>query len=389
METNKKLRTYALLLISVIFLFASCQRDDDIKEDPPPPNNPVDANKITKSIKFRNAKIISGNIPTALKKKNAASVDLKIDTDTIFWVEGAINRIKILKPNSGPLVGSFFAQVEGSDLYIEAEFEKEEETDTIVFLNFDFDITDWDPPLSFNIKIFPKDDTTGEPLDTFEKPVEIQKKYNGGSCDIELNKTVWDWMSTWVGGSYSNGPLVVSIQDGEVTGCCSDSGVSYTGGGCNPDGPDARTLQYSNNYMINFDFFQFPIPSAEKFIFGRLKEDANNIDITETDFCSNEVSYISNMQTNNFRADYILNVDNCSFTLENMKGDNIDVNGVPFPLPIYMGSGPNVEYEILSNHFIKEVRKSPEGNPNGDIIRFYIRRNSDKDGNYIAGLWHD
>ncbi len=54
-----------------------------------------------------------------------------------------------------------------------------------------------------------------------------------------------------------------------------------------------------------------------------------------------------------------------------MTGQSIDVLGIPFPLPIYMGSGPTVEYKILSRHFIEEIRGNVEGGDVGSLVRIY------------------
>ena len=133
-------------------IFAGCS-EDAAPGDPKPEPNPVsiDVNKIVKALKFRNSTVIPGNIPTIVKM-----ADLKIDTDTIFWVEGIKNRIKILKPTGQPISsGSFHAQVVGADSYIEAEFEIEDETDTIVFMNVDFDLTGLKPPFPSISGLFP------------------------------------------------------------------------------------------------------------------------------------------------------------------------------------------------------------------------------------------
>ncbi|HMG90674.1 MAG TPA: hypothetical protein VK589_11465, partial [Chryseolinea sp.] len=121
---------HLILLITVLLMiFAGCS-EDAAPGDPKPEPNPisVDVNKIIKALRFRNSTVIPGTTPTLAKK-----ADLKIDTDTIFWVEGIKNRIKILKPVGQQISsGSFYAQVTGADSYIKAEFEIEDETDTIV-----------------------------------------------------------------------------------------------------------------------------------------------------------------------------------------------------------------------------------------------------------------
>lgn len=380
----QKLGKLTILFLSIFLIAAACSKDDtpETKNPPSPTDNPdgtvqdslpestetlsVDPNKVTKSLKFRNARIINGDLPTG-KSAKTTMVDLKIDTDTIFWVAGVTNRIKFLKPEGlTGFVGTFWAQVEGSDSYIEAEFEKEQENDTIVFLNFDFDVTEWDPPFSFNLKFVPSDDTGTEPIDVIEKPVVIEKK---GACNFDLfeSKAVWFWDGTYENGDYHTGPYDFSFSEGDVVGCCT-KGESVYGPWCLPESDDEVILPYKSSYIVTRDRFTF---LNNKEISGRLQENAFNIDIENTDFCSRSVAYSDSKVLNVFFADYKLDESNCSFTLENMSGQSIDVLGIPFPLPIYMGSGPIVEYKILSRHFIEEIRGNVEGGDVGSLVRIY------------------
>jgi hypothetical protein len=176
------------LITFLLIIFVGCSEDAD-PGDPEPEPEPVsiDANKIVEGLKFRNSTVIPGTIPAIVKK-----ADLKIDTDTIFWVEGIKNRIKILKP-IGQHIETFYAQITDADSYIEAEFEIEDETDTIAFFNFDFDITGLEPPFSFDIRIVPLDDN-GLPIDEFELPVTVEAPTDG-DCDFAYGD-IWEWIYT-------------------------------------------------------------------------------------------------------------------------------------------------------------------------------------------------
>ncbi|MDJ0645384.1 MAG: hypothetical protein QNJ57_05295 [Flavobacteriaceae bacterium] len=397
-----KLRNLSITVIATMtLLFLACQNDDDFQQDSFPPNDNSDANAITESLKFRNATIISGDIPKSASLKNNVIADLKIDTDTIFWVEGVINRLKILKPKDSPLfTGSFYAQVEGSDNHVEAEFDMERENDTIVFFDFDFNLTGWEPPLSFNIKLAPKDDASATPVDEFNLPVIIEElKNNNGSCNFnDIDNTYWEWMSTWQNDSFHTGPLVWFFQDSTIGGCCDPKEGSYIAG-CSPNNPDYTELSYINNYMVRYDFFKIGastnVTTGENTpqIYGRMQEGSNNADALTTDFCSTSASTQQSIKSNFFSSEF--NQSNCTFTLENMEGESEEViiaDGVPpvlVPLPIYMGSGDSVQYQILSDHFIKEVRQNLEGGPNGGLVRYYIKRDITNPDNFERLRWTD
>lgn len=390
------------LLFALIFLIiAACSKDEtpDVKtNNSPPKTDGVEqdsvvevtedtlaiANKITQSLKFRNGQVIKGSLPTT-KGGKSTMVDFKIDTDTIFWVEGITNRIKIRKPDAPIiLVGTFWAQVEGSDSYVKAEFEKEQENDTILILNFDFDITEWEPPFSFNMKFVLADDTGTKPITTVGIPVEIEKPFDGGQCII-VDQSHWDWIYTTLNGEYLTGPMHYATIDGTIEGCCTN-GVSYSGGACFSSNPDRKILDYKTAYVVSRDFFKFQ--AYGPFISGSMQELANNFDPVNTDFCGESVSYTDSNKGNIYAAE--VDQSNCSFTLENMSGREEEIiepiTGASLgflPLPIYMGSGPSVEYKFISPHFIKEVRNNLEGGPEGAVERVYERRNAD----LFNGAW--
>jgi hypothetical protein len=390
MKLFKKTEIYVFIILIAGLLLASCQKDDNLDPDPQPNPN-VDANKITESLKFRNGTIISGDIPKSVNSKNAATVaDLKIDTDTIFWVEGVINRIKILKPESlTGLVGTFWAQVEGSDSYIDAEFEVEQENDTLVFLNFEFDPTGYDLPLSFDITIAPKDDADGAPIDKFELPVVIEEPIESSSNGGEdYWQGTWHWMETTIDGMVHTKPYDNIKQDATTGLCCSGSNSFYFP--CTSNDPNYTEMGFTIDYFVIREFLHFSEISDVR---GELREMSNNLDWENSNICNNEPAYIGRTVHNSFTGTFT-KIDSHTRTLSNIKGqeeeifiDNISLGFVP--LPIYVGSGSFVEYKLLSKHYLKEVRNNPEGGPGGGIERLYYKRFIDPDLEFVDTIWFD
>jgi len=386
MKPVKKTKKYVFILLIVGLLFGSCQKDDVLDPNPVPnnPNTNIDANKVTQSLKFRNGNIISGDIPKSANSKNATVVaDLKIDTDTIFWVEGVINRIKILKPESlTGLVGTFWAQVEGSDSYIEAEFEIEQENDTLVFLNFDFDVTEWEPPLSFNLKIVPKDDANDTPLDDFEIPVDIEEPIeNLNNAGEDYWQGYWHWMETIIDGVHHTGPYENINQYATAGGCC-DGGNFYLP--CSSGDPNYTEMGYTIDYFVNREFLYFSEVSDVR---GLLRETSNNLDWENSNVCENEPAYKNRVVHNPYNGTFT-EIDSNTRTISDLKGqeeeiflENVSLGFVP--LPIYASGGP---YKLLSKHYIKEVRNNLDG-PGGGVERLYYKRFVDPNLEFVETVY--
>jgi len=345
------------LITLLLMIFASCS-EDAAPGDPKPEPNPVsiDVNKIVKGLKFRNSTVIPGSIPTIVKK-----ADLKIDTDTIFWVEGIKNRIKILKP-IGQHSGSFYAQVTDADSYIEAEFEIEDETDTIAFFNFDFDLTGLQPPFSFDIRIVPLDDN-GLPIDEFDLPVNVEA-LTDGDCNFRY-EDIWEWIYTVGSGDFFTAPMYPALQPGTVIGCCSDTGNSYYEASCaNPNNNFRRVVNYENVFMVRREFLKF-FKSGD--VAGELDQFTQNIRPSSTDFCGGNPGYSGGDVHNAVWGTFTFDQGNCSLIIDQLEGLT---DGV-FPLPFYAGAGPSTEYKMISRHFLRETR-----NGEGSLERTYERRTS-------------
>lgn len=391
MKLFKKTESHLMIILAVVFIFTSCQNDDNFVQAPNNPTTNVDANKITQSLKLRNGKIISGDIPKGANSKNATTVaDLKIDTDTIFWVEGVINRIKILKPeNLNLLSESFFAKVEGSDSYLEAEFEIEQENDSLVFLTFEFDPTGYELPLSFEITIVPKDKADNSPIDDFKLPVVIEEPIESSSNNGEdYWQGTWYWMETTIDGMVHTKPYDNINQSATAGLCCSGSNSFYFP--CTSNDPNYTEMDYTIDYFVVREFLHFSEISDVR---GELREMSNNLDWENSNICDNEPAYIGRTVHNPFTGTFT-EIDSHTRTLSNIKGqeeeiflENISLGFVPFP--IYAGSGPFVQYELLSKHYIKEIRNNPEGGPGGGVERLYYKRFVDENLEFLDTIWFD
>jgi len=369
MKTQVQKLNLLILLITILpMIFAGCSEEAD-PGDPKPEPNPVgtvDVNKIAQGLKFRNGTVITGTLPA----NSAKLADLKIDTDTIFWVEGIKNRIKILKPAGQQIAsGSFYAQVADAKSYITAEFEIEDETDTIVFMSFDFDPTGLQPPFSFDIKIVPLNES-GSPIDEIILPVIIEAPTDG-DCNFPY-EDIFEWISTEGFGDFYSAPMYPSITPGTVIGCCSDTGNSYYEASCaNPNNNFKRIVNYENIFMVRLEFLKF-FKSGD--VLGEFDQFTQNIRPSLTDFCGGNAGYSGGDVHNSMWGTFTLKQSDCSLVIDQLEGET---DG-GFPLPFYAGAGPSVEYKLISRHFLKETRNG-EG---GTMKRIYERRTS-------SFQWHD
>ena len=353
------------------------ENEEETEDEEETDTEGIDPNLLTQSLKFRNMQLKQGTIPINTNSPYYQTPGFQISQDTIFWVAGIINRVRIRKPDGfGPFTGSFSAKVPGADSYVDAEFEREKENDTIVFWDVDFDPPiDWNLPVSFDLDITLKDDDTGEAIGEFTLPVVIEEPTSSsGNCGSLYAEGLWNWMETSVNGQYQSAPLDMFRQEAVITGCCGGSPpISYTAG-CNTQGPDAIDIEYTNSYSISFDYFRLLL--NDNTIVGQHLEVTSNLDPLSVDFCALNAPLSDASKWNTFQAEvYEFNPSNCSFRLQNFDGDSEFVGGIEFPLPIFMGSGDFVEYKLISPHFIKETRSG-----DGLLERIYIRADVDVPG---------
>ncbi|MGB5691770.1 MAG: hypothetical protein WBM43_04090 [Flavobacteriaceae bacterium] len=392
-----KIRNFPLLFLVISVLFVSCKKDDDMQEEPDSsdiPESPevqsVDPDKATASLIFDNMKVVSGSPPESKfsSKGTAISpIDLKIDSDTIFWTPGIVKRIKILKPENTILNFGVRVFVPGASSYIETTLREEEETDEIGILYFKFVSSNWVLPVTFPLTISPLDEE-GNIVDRFEIPVKIEKPleegYGSGSdCNLDLENTFWEWISyNQENPPFFSAPMYPHIQPGTTFGCCID-GISSPGSVCT-NTSDNRPLDYEIIFMRPLIFMTF-IDDSEVNIAGQVY--SQNLDPSTSDYCSNTPGYSESNSVSGKRGDYIVNTD-CSITLENLQDDGGNGNLLDDPTR-YIGGGPFIKYTLISDHFMKQTITS-SGNPDGGrslegFGNMYERREDLSNGS----LWYD
>jgi len=354
-----KLPLLIVLIASLLMTFAGCEETTE----PDPDSNP-DANEIAEGLKFRNGTVIQGTLATTIK-----TADLKIDVDTIFWVEDIKNRIRILKPD-GVHIGHFHTQVEGTAFYIEAETEIEEETDTIAIINFDFDLTGLEPPFNFEVTIVLLDDG-GTPIDEFVLPVYIEEAADN-NCHPPT-EVLWEWSYTTGSNDFYTASALPVTQSGTVVGCCSDTGDSYYDPSCaNPNNNFRKVVNYVNSFTVDLEYLKF---FKDGFLAGELFQYTRNLNVGKTNFCSGNAGYNERNVHNTVWGTFTFDQGDCVLTIDDIVGET-DAGG--FPLPFYAGAGPGVEYKLLSKHFLREKRNGGEES----LQRFYTRREGIME-------WHD
>jgi len=396
------IRNFPLFFLVVLLLFASCKKDDDMQEEPDSSDTPesvdipeeqsVDPNKATASLIFDDMKLISGNPPeskSAAKGASKSPIDLKIDSDTIFWTSGIIKRIKILKPEGTTLSHGAWIHVPGGSSYIETRLREEEETDEISILYFKFDTSNWVLPVSFPLTILPLDED-GNIADRFEVPVIIEKPLEaggggGGECDLNIENTIWEWISyNQENPPFFTAPMYPHIQPGTTFGCCID-GESDANAICT-NTPDYMHLDYEIIFMRPLVFMVFSEDSSVD-IAGQVY--SRNLDPFTSNFCSNTAGYSENEVIASKAGDYIVNSD-CSITLENLQDNGGNPNLLDDPTK-YIGGGPYIKYTLISDHFMKQTITSSGGSDGGRGVdgfgNMYEKRADLTIGN--GPIWYD
>jgi hypothetical protein len=234
-------------------------------------------------------------------------------------------------------------------------FEEEEEIDSIGIFYFDFDPSGWELPISFDLKIIPKD-KNGTPLDEFEVPVLIEDHENI-SCIIESNSTIWEWIYTERNGQLVSAPMFPSTTSGTVSGCCDRDGNSFYDNCINTS--SHRVVNYETIFMVSFEYLKF---FSGGDVGGELSQFTQNVRPSESDFCSGTAGYSKSNTYNPFVGKYTYDTSNCTISITSLEGETEPIyasDGTKlgdFILPIYAGVGPSTEYKLVGNHFMRETR---------------------------------
>jgi len=257
-------KTYRLLgigMLSALILFISCQTDPDLEPDKSDNKDNNDNNggdnssgdifttdELSEFLVFTEAAKISGELPAA------SDGQIKIDVkDTIYFVKGYPlgDRIHFLKDPSQDISG-YYIYVQGASFYYdvpetieEGQYvpEGEEDTTSVVILDFDPPSDDISYPFTVEIKIQPHD-PSGTPLDEFMKWITVEDPENdvnaqGGrtlaSCNTITTSSadywVWDFTIREYNGKILNvmAPGLAKPINSQGGGCCNTrDGTSVT-----------------------------------------------------------------------------------------------------------------------------------------------------------------
>lgn len=387
MKRFEHLKTYLLYVILLSFLVVVSCTDEN--SDPGPDNNAIDttdvknpgnnvdydANEIQSKLILQNASSKDGDIPPS-----SMQVNLKIDKDTIFLVEGIKNRIRILHPGKGFATGSthFYLQVEGADKYYEIKAVEEESNDSIAVLYMDFDPGDFELPFSFKIKFAPSDGIGTAPIGEVGKVVYIEKK-GESSCSPSNPEPHWDWMYTIIDGEIETAPGFGRTTDTHVTGCCME-GFSVD---CIANGfPESEWIRLEGIAAYSIDYEILNLSNGN--MAGTIQEFVQNLNPSpgKTDFCNGSLGYITNINDHAFWGDYTYDPSNGRIQFANLESREQIVDlGELGTYSVYdkMFIREDFLYEIISCHFLMETG-SVEGS---SMIRLFERRKTE------GNNWYD
>jgi hypothetical protein len=363
---KKKLNLLMIVVVVIMFVWAAC--DTGAEEDPepdgdstdttgivnndtiPPPAGGLDLNELTNDLIIANATKMSGNLPVA-----SNLFDLKIDKDTIFLADGVKTRVRILYPPHVFTGSTFYMQIVGADDYLEVQFEEEEKSDTIAAFYLEFDPEGWELPFSFNIKLVPTDED-GNSGEEITVPVGIEAPANG-DCDFLAEDKVWEWIYTVQDGDFYLAPMFPQIVAGTVAGCCDSDNNSYYSD-CTST-PSHAVVDYESFFMVRSEYLIFHDDGKVE---GELIQQTRNIRPSKSDFCGGVAGYSEEYTANNYEGTFSLNTGNCTIEIATLEGETAPIytsDGTylgDLPLPIYAGTSPYAEYQIISRHFIREIR---------------------------------
>lgn len=355
--------------------------DDPILIDDDPPIDELDANEVSDLLIFENATSMSGNIPVS-----SNLLDLKMDKDTIYLVEGYKNRIQILSPETFGSGISTYVQVKDSDKYSDVIPAEGETTDSVFAFYMEIDPKDMELPINFTV-IFAVHES-GSLMDRFEKEVVVEKKAKN-SCSPVLPSQNWFWLWTTIDGNIFSLPGVPIRQEGIVNGCCDElTGISID---CIANGiPESKwiAMEYENYLLTNMEYLSF---KEDGFMLGELVAQTRNIDPSESDFCKSSPEYLRTIKFNKFWGDYTYNssTNKLSFTSIEARTSEVYLPGYDLTVTEYdrYYISTFFEYEIISCHFMVE-RSNLEGSTRERMFERKFGTGVDTEDEYKF-FWYD
>ena len=339
------------------------QQDDD--PDNIPTQNQPDPNDLISSLICSQSSKISGDIPVS---SNLA--DLKIESDSIFWVEGINKTIKIRFPDMFVEDNtSLLMQVVDSDAYIKIEEDEEASTDSIKVYSFCFNTDNWNPPLYFDTDIAVANES-GLIIDSFlGRTMVIDEK---GESDCSPIGHHWAWIYTNLNGVLNVREGISTNAPGTVSGCCDSGGNSFYGV-CAED--YTRVIDYENKYTIEHESVNF---IKDGTFTGLLVEKTHNIAPSQSDFCGGKAGYREGIMNNNIAGNFTYDQNTKTIKLSNIVGEieQVEISPGSFfdvPKPVFISDKST--FEIISCHFM--VERKP-----GNAERYFERRTQ-------SFIWYD
>jgi hypothetical protein len=381
--TMRKLtKNWAIVLLCTMLTLTVCQTtnedvmpdDDDNQQVDDKPDDPVDdpkqegptANDISKLLKFTNAIEFSGNIPLP-----GVNANLKIDKDTIFLVEGLQTRIRILFPDKKETECRSFIQIVGAEKYYDVTHLIEQVTDSTCAFSIELDVSKIDAdfpftheqmesylPAKFKIKIVPHDQN-GVPIGTIEKDLIIEKK-GEGLCSPFSPSENWFWQWTIREGEIIAAPGYINATTGTTNGCCVDGETVDCIANAIPK-DKYKSLTYQSYHAANYEYLSF---KSDGTILGQLGTKTQNINYGESNFCSGDAAYNTNVKDHIFWGNYTFNPSSSIINFTSLESRSVEVYLPEINMSvteydqIYISE--MFEYEMVSCHYLIE-RSSIEG----------------------------
>ena len=199
------------------------------------------------------------------------------------------------------------------------------------------------------------------------------------------------WAKTTIDDMHHTGPYENIKQAATAGLCCDGSGGVWN---CFSGDPSYTEMDFTIDYFVIREFLHFSEISDVR---GELRETSNNLDWENSNICENEPAYTGRMVHNPYKGTFT-EIDSKTRTIDDLTGEfeaiyleNVHLGDVP--LPIYAGSGSFVTYNLLSKHYMKEIRNYPSDGPGPSdgkgvgLERLYYKRFIDPSLEYKETIW--
>jgi hypothetical protein len=296
-----------LLLLAFALAFACTTEEaepdteETIEEEETENSSALIIQEIIDHLKFENSTLKNGEIPSGARK-----ADLKIDRETIFLAAGVSNLIKFRLPaDFKDDICGVYLQVEDDNRYFELGVKVID--DSLFYFTIGL-LPDLPESIeNFKMKIVPYN-CLGVPLDLFNKNVQLTNK----NCSPSEPLKNWVWISTTIDDELAYAPgFTINKVTGKTNGCCMD-GFSVD---CISNGiPESKwtPLEYTSFVEYTQENLEFNEDGTFK---GSLYDHKQNLDYSESNFCSNSAAYVVRKNENLAEGKYTFDASNGNIRL--------------------------------------------------------------------------